>query len=192
MIEDVQNDCYWVATWGKGVVQLIPSSNPQSEEVICKLQPVTLEGYEQTPHKTQILGLLKDSRQEVLWVSAMDDLYAYRIVDNALHPVDTESFLPKGKKDIDRIIEDRAGNVWVPGYSPHTFILSFDANKIKRYPTSCHVRYYRLSGDGRQNDSRRDIIGYGREEPDYPSTILLPNRFLLHRIFPKKQESIIS
>lgn len=136
MIEDVQNDCYWVATWGKGVVQLIPSSNPQSEEVICKLQPVTLEGYEQTPHKTQILGLLKDSRQEVLWVSAMDDLYAYRIVDNALHPVDTESFLPKGKKILDRIIEDRAGNVWVPGYSPHTFILSFDANKIKRYPTS--------------------------------------------------------
>ena len=136
MIEDVQNECYWVATWGKGVVQLIPSSNPQSEEVICKLQPATLEGYEQTPHKTQILGLLKDSRQGVLWVSAMDNLYAYRIVDNALHPVDTESFLPKGKKILDRIIEDRAGNVWVPGYSPHTFILSFDANKIKRYPTS--------------------------------------------------------
>ena len=79
---------------------------------------------------------LKDSRQGVLWVSAMDDLYAYRIVDNALHPVDTESFLPKGKKILDRIIEDRAGNVWVPGYSPHTFILSFDANKIKRYPAS--------------------------------------------------------
>ena len=57
---------------------------------------------------------------------------------------------------MDRIIEDRAGNVWVPGYSPHTFILSFDANKIKRYPIFCHVRYHRLSGDGRQNDSRKD------------------------------------
>ena len=48
----------------------------------------------------------------------MNDLYAYQIIDNKLHPVSTETFLPKGKKILDRIIEDRSGNVWVPGYSP--------------------------------------------------------------------------
>lgn len=135
MIEDAQNNCYWIATWGKGVVRFTPSANIQTDTDNCTLQPATLEGSEHNPHKSQILGLLKDSRQGVLWVSAMNDLYAYQIINNKLHPVSTEAFLPKGKKILDRIIEDRSGNVWVPGYSPHSFILSFDSNKIKRYPT---------------------------------------------------------
>lgn len=135
MTEDRQNNCYWIATWGKGIVQFVPSSDTQADTDNCTLQPATLEGNEPTPHKSQILGLLKDSRQGVLWVSAMNDLYAYQIIDNKLHPISTETFLPKGKKILDRIIEDRSGNVWVPGYSPHSFILSFDSNKIKRYPT---------------------------------------------------------
>lgn len=135
MVEDTGNNCFWVATWGKGVVRYNPSSNQQSDIEACNLQPETLEGVKLNPHKSQILGLLKDSKQELLWVSAMDNLYAYRIIDNKLHAVSTESFLPAGKKILDRIIEDRSGNVWVPGYSPHSFILSFDSHKIKRYPT---------------------------------------------------------
>lgn len=138
MIEDEENNCYWIATWGKGVVHvhLPPSSTHLSERIICNLQPATLEETMHNPHKGQILGILKDNRQGILWVSAMDDLYAYRIINNELHPISTESFLPKGKKILDRIIEDRSGNIWVPGYSPHSFILSFDSNKIRRFPTS--------------------------------------------------------
>lgn len=130
MIEDTVNHCYWVATWGKGVVRFTPSSNEET----CRLQPATLEGTEHAPHKSQLLGVLKDSRREIVWTVAMDDLYAYRITGNELHAIDTKPFLPEGKKILDRMIEDRAGNVWVPGYSPHSFILSSDANKIKRYP----------------------------------------------------------
>lgn len=136
MTEDLENNCYWVATWGQGVVQYIPAPKLQSDAAACNLQPETLKETEQNPHKSQILGLLRDNRQGLLWVSAMDDLYAYRIIDNTLHAVDTDNFLPKGKKILDRIIEDRSGNVWVPGYSPHSFILSFDSNKIKRYPVA--------------------------------------------------------
>ena len=128
MIEDAQNNCYWIATWGKGVVRFTPSANIQTDTDNCTLQPATLEGSEHNPHKSQILGLLKDSRQGVLWVSAMNDLYAYQLINNKLHPVSTEAFLPKGKKILDRIIEDRSGNVWVPGYSPHS---SFHLTPIK-------------------------------------------------------------
>lgn len=135
MIEDVQNNCYWVATWGRGVVRFTPSADGQTNAATCQLQTATLEDTEQNPHKSQLLGLLKDSKQGTLWVVALDDLYAYRVVNNELQAVSTASFLSESKKILDKIIEDRSGNVWVPGYSPHSFILSFDSNKIKRFPT---------------------------------------------------------
>lgn len=138
MLEDKENNCYWIATWGKGIVRMSipPSSVHSSELLVYELQPATLEETDRNPHKAQILGMQRDSRQNMLWVAAMDDLYAYRIVDNQLQAVPTDSFLPEGKKILDRIIKDRSDNLWVPGYSPHSFILSFDSNKIKRFPTS--------------------------------------------------------
>lgn len=135
MIEDAQNNCYWVATWGRGVVRFTPSADGQTNAATCQLQTATLEDTEQNPHKSQLLGLLKDSKQGTLWVVALDDLYAYRVVNHELQAVSTAGFLSDSKKILDKIIEDRSGNVWVPGYSPHSFILSFDSNKIKRFPT---------------------------------------------------------
>lgn len=135
MVEDVRNHCYWVATWGQGVVCFVPSDNPAEGNVIV-LQPATLEGTSHNPHKAQVLGLLQDSRQGFLWVSAMDNLYVYRVMNGKLLAVSTDAFLPRGRKILDRLIEDRSGNIRVPGYSPHSFILSFEKNKIQRYPVS--------------------------------------------------------
>lgn len=136
MVEDVANNCYWVATWGKGVVRFIPGTSDLSKDAVCELQPATLEATAQSSHTTQLLSVLKDPRQNILWVSAMDDLYAYRIENNKLQRISTASFLPQNKKILDRLLADRTGNLWVPAYSPHSFILSFDSNKIKRYPVS--------------------------------------------------------
>lgn len=136
MVEDSTNHCYWVATWGKGIVRFSPEGSNPAKKAVCELQLATLEGAAQSPHKAQVLSVLKESRQDILWVSAMDDLYAYRIVNNKLERIATESFLPRNKKILDRLIEDRTGNIWVPAYSPHSFILSFDSNKLKRYPVS--------------------------------------------------------
>lgn len=135
MIEDPEHQCYWIATWGEGVIRFTFSPDT-ADAGTCHLQPSTIAGATPNQHKSQVLGLLRDSRQGLLWVSAMDDLYAYRIADNQLLPVSTNNFLPNSKKILDRIIEDHSGNLWIPGYSPHSFILSFDNNQIKRYPTS--------------------------------------------------------
>ncbi|MDO4163902.1 MAG: two-component regulator propeller domain-containing protein [Bacteroides sp.] len=126
MIEDKQNHCYWIGTWGGGIIRYAPSEQPAMTEAATDART----------RRLQVLGLLQDSNQGLLWVSAMDNLYLYRIADQTLQPVATQTFLPEGSKILDRIIEDRWGNIWVPGYSPHTFILSFERNEIVRYPVS--------------------------------------------------------
>lgn len=133
MIEDIEHQCFWVGTWGKGVVRFTLSADGLRAET-CHPQPSTFADSLQNFHKAQVLGLLRDSRQGILWVSALDDLYAYRIKENQLQPMPTENFLSKEKKILDRIIEDHSSNIWIPGYAPHSFILSFDRNKIKRFP----------------------------------------------------------
>ena len=144
MIEDTVNQCYWIGTWGKGVVRYTSESGDSgftkaTETGKCLLQSATFAdvpfaGKPQNIHKAQVIGLLRDSHQGILWVSAMNNLYAYRIVDRQLSSVSTGHFLSGNNKILDRIIEDHSGNIWVPGYSPHTFILSFDPNKIERFP----------------------------------------------------------
>lgn len=139
MVEDIHNRCYWIATWGEGVVQLVPSDE-SGTEYTYRPQPATLDGVQHNPHRAQVLGVWQDSSQGLLWVSAMDNLYVYQTSGGKLQPVSTETFLPKGNKILDRVIEDRQGNIWVPGYSPHTFILSFEKNKILREPVSAMMR----------------------------------------------------
>ena len=68
-----------------------------------------------------------------MWVATMDDVYAYKMLrampsagkgTPLLQPFSTEGIVPKGKKIIGKLVTDRRGNIWVPGSSPHTFVLS--------------------------------------------------------------------
>lgn len=125
MVEGSQAGEYWVATWGKGVVRYTRN------EGVC-VQPCTYADTAQSPHKALVLGLLFDDRRGILWVVAMDDLYVYGFADGQLVPRDASGFLPEGKKILDRPVEDKWQNIWVPGYSPHTFIISSHINRIRR------------------------------------------------------------
>jgi AraC-like DNA-binding protein len=75
-----------------------------------------------------------------MWVATMDDVYAYKISgvgkekQPLLQPMGLTHLLPKGKKMVNKLFVDRRENIWVPGYSPHTFILSkgFSGSHIER------------------------------------------------------------
>jgi AraC-like DNA-binding protein len=76
----------------------------------------------------EVYNLWIDNSNNLMWVATMDDVYAYKIEqqkDGVFHLTTHDiQGLPKGKKLINKLYADKRGNVWVPGNSPHTFILS--------------------------------------------------------------------
>lgn len=118
MLEDTVRHCYWVGTWGGGIVRY-PDMTAEAATMVTT---------ERQKFGSEVYNLWIDQRASLMWVATMDDVYAYRIEhqqESGFHLVahDTKS-LPKGKKLINKLYADRRGNVWVPGYSPHTFILT--------------------------------------------------------------------
>lgn len=114
MAEDAALGGFWVATWGGGVVFYDPKTGEATA------QPATLGG----PDKQDCIDLLLDHTQGLLWVTTLDNLYIYRREGRRLVEVDASAFLPAGRKIVDHLCEDRAGNVWVAGFAPNTFIVS--------------------------------------------------------------------
>lgn len=132
LLEDTVRHCFWVGTWGGGVVRY-------PDMVV---EPATLIGNEAQHFGSEVYNLWIDQHRGMLWTATMDDVYAYRLKKNTLRsankgkhvaatdrtpllqPYDTRAFLPDGKKIINKLCPDRRGNIWVPGSSPHTFVLS--------------------------------------------------------------------
>ena len=124
ILEDTLRQYYWVGTWGGGIVKY-----PE-----MKQETATLITTEKQHFGSEVYNMWIDSDQ-VMWVSTMDDIYAYQIhppkgkgnpAANSLIPCNTSHLLPTGKKLINKLYPDQQGNIWVPGYSPHTFILAKD------------------------------------------------------------------
>ena len=131
MVEEGRTGRFWVATWGGGVVTYIPGTDARQGATVLPY-PETGRGDD----RSRVLGMAWDKVRLRLWVSSLDNLYAYDWRDGSLKAVDLEGVLPSGKKILDRPVADRWGNIWVPGYSPHTFILSRPAEGIRRDPVA--------------------------------------------------------
>lgn len=122
MAEDTLRHCYWVGTWGGGIVRY-PSMEVES---------TTLRTTESQNFGSEVHNLWIDPHNHLLWASTMDDVYAYDIITTThngkkqphLRPHDISHALPRGKKIVGKLFADRHKNIWVPGTSPHTFILS--------------------------------------------------------------------
>lgn len=129
IIQDSTSNKYWISIWEKGIVAFNPDKrNP--EEMFVTNTSFNTPDYS----RRNILGMLRDTVRNYLWTITSDNLYAYKISEsNQLLPVhNLESLLPE-KKIVNQIISDKSGNIWVPSYYPHTFILSFPKNKVTRY-----------------------------------------------------------
>lgn len=118
ILEDTLRHCYWVGTWGGGIVRY-PDMLPEAATMVTT---------ERQKFGSEVYNLWIDHSNNLMWVATMDDVYAYKIEqqkEGTVHLTahDTQG-LPKGKKLINKLFADKRGNVWVPGYSPHTFILS--------------------------------------------------------------------
>lgn len=153
--EGSRTGVYWAATWGRGIVKYRRAERNRPATVVP--QPVTHDLDEPGGFRSQVLNILYDRRRRLLWAAAMDDLYAYRTDGDTLVPYPTETFLPKGKKILDNVVLDRDGNLWVPGYSPHTFIVHAADARLRRDSVGAmsEATGYRVMVDrvARENDS---------------------------------------
>lgn len=114
----------WIGTWGQGIGYYDTASGRFTP------QPATLGA----ASKQQIIDICIDHSQGLLWATTMDNLYAYTIKDKTLAPMPLGTLLPQGSKILDHMAEDRNGNIYVAGFTPHTFIISTDNNQIR-----CHT-----------------------------------------------------
>lgn len=125
MVEDVENHCFWLATSGEGVVKMEVKGD------VCHVtrQSETLGSYA----RNHALYMLRDHTYGLLWVTTLDNLYSYRIgTDGMLHEFHLDGILPDGHKILDQMCESRDGNIYVAGYTPHTFLITPAQSDIRR------------------------------------------------------------
>ncbi len=132
-VHDTKNNCFWIATWGKGVIKYTPAGKDGTQGTV-ELQPCTIEGYSLNANKAKIVSMTSSEDNRLIVCCAMDGIYIYKVGDDGkLHIFDIDGLLPPGKKVHAPMYRDTKGNIWVASYSPHTFILSYDDSGIERY-----------------------------------------------------------
>lgn len=127
MIEDRSNQCYWVSTSSMGIQRM----TIKGDSCILTAQPSTLGD----SHRNRVLYMLYDMRHGLFWTTTHDNLYAYRLdEDKMLREYPLTSWSVKEKKILDQMCVDANGNIYVAGYTPHTFIISSPMSDINRMP----------------------------------------------------------
>lgn len=156
MTEDSRYGSYYVGTWGGGVAYYDSTTRTTTP---CR--------YVMPPGEfgKQVLDVLFDNKKMILWVVTMEDFYAYQADRGNLKPISLEHVLPPGHKVLDRIYTDRDGNIWVPGYTPHTFIISMEHDNMVRYPVDATRRHtgFPVMADVVVNDGEYFWIWLGRD-----------------------------
>lgn len=149
-----QSGALWISTWGDGIVHYDVKSGRVTQ------QQATLGG----ENKQRVLDCLRDSRQGLFWVTTMDDLYLYRERDGRLESAGPSPLAGEGGKILDRMTEDKDGNIWVAGFSPRTRIISPDNDRPVRHevPDMLRLTGYHLLADRVVADGNRFWIWQGR------------------------------
>ena len=148
IVEDEQEDVYWVATWGDGIVCW------NSATGMVKRQACTVK---ERP-EAEVIYLLHDPSHARLWASTMDGLRAYDITNGRLQTVDLEAVLPSGAGMTDYMTFDRSGNLWVGGFPPHCYVLSERNSDLSKQPASHTIWNAAQEGDYLWFDEDRDLL----------------------------------
>ena len=131
IIKDAHSPYYWISTWGRGIVRFDPNETNLENMFVMQAVSYQYAGSD----KKKVNSIAQDAVKQYLWVTTADNLYAYKITrESTLSPVETSPFLSTDKKILNTIISDRSGNLWVTGYDPCSFAVSFLPNERMNYP----------------------------------------------------------
>lgn len=105
--------CFWIATYGDGIV-LYDAATGKS---------VRQEATVRSASDSRVIDMLRDSNG-LLWLSTMSGLDTYKTTNDGLERIAMVANMPNRKLIIDRLCEDRDGNILVSGFSPTSFIVA--------------------------------------------------------------------
>lgn len=125
---------YWIGTFGGGIVLYDYRSG--------RLTPQRVSLYGDDDDK-MVISMVTDDRYGLLWVTTMNGLACYRQADgeifgekvspgNILERTYPVANLPQGNLIVDMLYKDRNGDIWVPGFSPTTFIITLSGGGVVR------------------------------------------------------------
>lgn len=184
MVEDEQQHSFWVLTSGAGIQHMTING----EECKLTAQSATLSDNE----RNHGLSMLQDIRHGLLWATTQGDIYAYSLnADGILQEVPTGGWLPEGKKILDQLWQDRDGNIYVAGFTPHTFIITAEQSDIVRRVTPAISRQtgFPLLADRTIHDGdryiwiwqgRKGLVLYDCENDQVKALSWKPSRHIKH------------
>lgn len=130
IIWDDEHQCYWLGTWGNGILRFNPGMAPEDKQYIPQPLPIDITG------KTvgAIYHMVQDDTFKYIWVTSWNDLYAFKIASGGtLEQVDTSSFLSPGNKILYEIYKDKEGKLWVSAFDVESFIIDIRDYIVKDY-----------------------------------------------------------
>ncbi|MCW3788937.1 AraC family transcriptional regulator [Plebeiibacterium sediminum] len=131
IIWDETHQCYWLGTWGKGIVRFNPEAKYPEEQYIAQPLPVDFKG----EPVAQLFHMVRDDVLEYLWVTTTKNIFAFQITENGtLEQVDTSPFLGTSNRMLYEIFKDRFGKMWVSSFDEKSFIIDIHNDFIKKYP----------------------------------------------------------
>ena len=155
MIEGSEEGHFWIGTWEKGVVDYDSTTGTITP------QACTTTDFD---HGC-VLDMVMDDVRGVLWVTSMNQLSVYHCVGTTLAPMGLTHLLGTDFQILDGLAEDRYGNIWVSGFSPHTFIITMEDFDVVRYdiPQMTALTGYRVLADRGQLDGDNLWLMQGRK-----------------------------
>lgn len=131
IIWDEVHDCYWLGTWGKGIICFDPQQKDPEKIYTPQPLPVDMLG---NP-AGNLYHMEQDDVFHYLWVTTERNLCAFRITDQkTLEQIDTSSFLSPNNKVLYEIYKDKDGKLWVSAFDEPSFIIDIRKYTVKEYP----------------------------------------------------------
>lgn len=126
---DSRNRCYWLGTWGQGVVRFEPDA-PGGNTYVPQPLPADVTG----KPSGRLFHMVQDNVLHYLWVTTDKDLFAFRVgPDKMLRRVDTSPFLPRQNKMLYEIYKDNESALWVSAFDGESFILTIQEQTLQYF-----------------------------------------------------------
>ena len=127
IVQDAEQDYYWLATWGSGIYRFSPSAVPDSMFVRQNTEGSAVGD-------SPILYMVRDDRHKRIWTTTLVGLQAYDSADGRLRPCRVETDRPLTHVMLNDVMLDRRGDLWVSAFDMPSFILHSDADAPERLP----------------------------------------------------------
>ena len=119
IVQDAEQDYYWLATWGSGIYRFSPSAAPDSMFVRQHTEGSAVGD-------SPVLYMVRDDRHKKIWTTTLAGLQAYDCTDGKLYPCQPDTKRPLTHVMLNDMIQDRRGDLWVSAFDTPSFILHSD------------------------------------------------------------------